>query len=109
MGSFSDQRMKDFAGKVAEGQLDTHSRRGTMNKTFIREMLAKAGCDFDISQITLARELWKMIPSGKLDDFAQTIIRHCECHCKPLLPDGCLTILLIDDDGNIIGTSNKTQ
>ena len=97
------------AVKLAEGQLDTHSRRGTMNKTFIREMLAKAGCDFDISQITLARELWKMIPSGKLDDFAQTIIRHCECHCKPLLPDGCLTILLIDDDGNIIGTSNKTQ
>ena len=97
------------AVKLAEGQLDTHSRRGTMNKTFIREMLAKAGCDFDISQITLARELWKMIPSGKLDDFAQTIIRHCECHCKPLLPDGFLTILLIDDDGNIIGTSNKTQ
>lgn len=97
------------AVKLAEGQLDTHSRRGTMNKTFIREMLAEAGCDFDISWITLARELWKMIPSEKLDGFAQTIIRHCEYYCKPLLPDGCLTILLIDDDGNIIGTPNNTQ
>ena len=97
------------AVKLAEGQLDTHSRRGTMNKTFIREMLAEAGCEFDISRMTLARELWKMIPSEKLDGFAQTIIRHCEYYCKPLLPDGCLTILLIDDDGNIIGTPNNTQ
>ena len=97
------------AVKLAEGQLDTHSRRGTMNKMFIREMLAEAGCEFDISRMTLARELWKMIPSEKLDGFAQTIIRHCEYYCKPLLPDGCLTILLIDDDGNIIGTPNNTQ
>ena len=97
------------AVKLAEGQLDTHSRRGTMNKTFIREMLAEAGCEFDISRMTLARELWKMIPSEKLDGFAQTIIRHCEYYCKPLLPNGCLTILLIDDDGNIIGTPNNTQ
>ena len=97
------------AVKLAEGQLDTHSRRGTMNKMFIREMLAEAGCEFDISRMTLARELWKMIPSEKLDGFAQTIIRHCEYYCKPLLPNGCLTILLIDDDGNIIGTPNNTQ
>ena len=42
------------AVKLAEGHLDTHSRRATMNKRFISEMLAEAGCS--ISQdYTLAR------------------------------------------------------
>ena len=89
------------AVKLAEGQLDTHSRRGTMNKDFIREMLAEADCDIDISPITLARELWEMIPSDKLNMFASITIRHCASHCRPLLPKGKLTVLLIDDDGRI--------
>ena len=89
------------AVKLADGHLDTHSRKATMDKTFIQQMLKEADCDIDISDITLARELWKEIPSEKLQTFAQTIIRHCADHCKPLLPNGKLTILLIDDDGNI--------
>jgi cobalt-precorrin-5B (C1)-methyltransferase len=29
------------------------------------------------------------------------VIRHCAEHCNPLLPNGSLTILLIDDNGKI--------
>ena len=94
------------AVKLAAGHLDTHSRKTTMDKTFILQMLEESGCDIDISHITLARELWKMIPSEKLRTFASTIISHCAEHCNPLLPNGSLIILLIDDDGNIYSNSN---
>ena len=89
------------AVKLAAGHLDTHSRKATMDKDFIRKMLTEAHCDIDISDIMLARELWERLPSEKLQAFASTIIRHCATHCNPLLPNGTLTILLIDDEGNI--------
>ena len=89
------------AVKLAAGHLDTHSRKTTMDKAFIKQMLEEAGCDIDISYITLARELWAMIPKDRLQDFATIIIRHCAEHCNPLLPNGILTILLIDDEGHI--------
>jgi hypothetical protein len=47
-----------------------------------------------------------MIPKDRLQDFATIIIRHCAEHCNPLLPNGSLIILLIDDDGNIYRNSN---
>ena len=94
------------AVKLAAGHLDTHSRKTTMDKTFIKQMLKESGCDIDISNITLARELWAMIPSDKVNTFASTIISHCAEHCNPLLPNGSLIILLIDDDGNIYRNSN---
>ena len=89
------------AVKLAAGNLDTHSRKTTMDKMFIQQMLQEAGISIDISDMTLARELWERIPEGKRTEFACTVIRHCAEHCAPLLPNGQLTILLIDDDGTI--------
>jgi cobalt-precorrin-5B (C1)-methyltransferase len=89
------------AVKLAAGHLDTHSRKATMDKDFIRQMLREAGCDIDISGITLARELWDKLPEDKKEDFARIVISHCAEHCCPLLPNGQLTILLIDDEGHI--------
>jgi cobalt-precorrin-5B (C1)-methyltransferase len=94
------------AVKLADGHLDTHSRKTTMDLDFIQQMLQESGISIDISNITLARELWERIPSTQLDDFAHTVIRHCADHCNPLLPDGSLTILLIDDSGKIFSTTN---
>ena len=89
------------AVKLAAGHLDTHSRRATMDKDFIGRMLREAAIDVDISAITLARELWDRIPKRQLPAFVDTVKRHCHQHCDPLFPDGELTILLIDDQGNI--------
>lgn len=89
------------AVKLAAGHLDTHSRRATMDKDFIREMLHDIHCDINIDNLTLARELWEKIPATQLNAFAKNIITHCETHCRPLLPQGTLTILLIDDEGTI--------
>lgn len=89
------------AVKLAEGQLDTHSRRATMNRDFIRQMLVEAHIDLDLSAMTLARELWTLIPSARLQSFVNVVITHCQRHCQPLLPDGELTILLISDEGQV--------
>ena len=89
------------AVKLAAGHLDTHSRKTTMDLDFIRQMLQESGIAIDISGITLARELWERIPPTQLEAFAHTVIRHCADYCNPLLPDGSLTILLIDDNGHI--------
>ena len=95
------------AVKLAAGHLDTHSRKTTMDKAFISEMIKEAGIHLDISTLTLARELWEKIPEQQIQDFASTIIRHCERYCKPLLPNGTLTILLISDEGQIYGTGQQ--
>ena len=89
------------AVKLAQGHLDTHSKKATMDKDFIRQMLDETHCDIDISHITLARELWDMLPDDKKQPFASVVISHCLEHCRPLLPNGHLTILLIDDEGNV--------
>ena len=89
------------AVKLAAGHLDTHSRKTTMDIRFIQQMLQESGITIDISNITLARELWDIIPSNQLNDFAQTVIRHCATYCNPILPEGSLTILLIDENGKI--------
>ena len=89
------------AVKLAKGHLDTHSRKATMDKAFISQLLKESDCDLDISGITLAREIWERLPQERLQSFADTIISHCAEHCNPLLPNGELTILLIDDEGNI--------
>ena len=91
------------AVKLAQGHLDTHSRRATMSIPFIQQMLDEADCQLTIgnSQLTLARELWTLLPTDRLTAFAHVVISHCLAHCRPLLPNGHLTILLIDDQGNI--------
>ena len=89
------------AVKLAAGNLDTHSRLVTMDKEFVATMLHEAGINIDLTDLTLARELWNRIPQEKLQGFASVVITHCTRHCAPLLPNGILTILLIDDVGKI--------
>ena len=89
------------AVKLAQGHLDTHSKKVTMDKDFVRGLLEEAGCPINIDDITLARELWERIPAEKLAGFSKVVITHCYDYCAPLLPEGKLTILLIDDVGNV--------
>ena len=93
--------MMGKAVKLAAGQLDTHSKKTTMDLSFIQQMLQESGIQIDISDMTLARELWERVPAHQLNGFASTVITHCMEHCQPLLPQGELTILLIDENGKI--------
>ncbi len=89
------------AVKLAAGNLDTHSRVATMDKEFMAQMLTEADCNIDLSDITLARELWDKIPTDRLQAFAHVVIGHCMEHCAPLLPHGDLSILLLDNEGEV--------
>lgn len=93
------------AVKLAEGNLDTHSKKVTMNKTFIQNIARQAGCRSEtlaaIGQMTLARELWDIIPEESLNKFGKILVAHCHRHCAPLLPNGELTVLLINENGDI--------
>ena len=93
--------MMGKAVKLAAGQLDTHSKKTTMDLSFIQQMLRESDIQIDISDMTLARELWERIPAHQLNGFASTVIMHCMEYCRPLLPQGELTILLIDENGKI--------
>ncbi|MBP5479630.1 MAG: cobalt-precorrin-5B (C(1))-methyltransferase [Bacteroidaceae bacterium] len=80
------------AVKVAEGNLDTHSHKVTMNKEFLRQL---AGKDADkIDGITMARELWDIMPQAFFDKI------HDECyhHCRSVFPDGTLNVKIIKNE-----------
>ncbi|MBQ8706250.1 MAG: cobalamin biosynthesis protein CbiD [Paludibacteraceae bacterium] len=89
------------AVKLAAGNLDTHSKKTVMDKTFIASMLEEAHCPIDLTNLTLARELWERIPKKKTEDFCRVVIHHCLQFCEPIVPQAALTLLLIDDDGTI--------
>ncbi len=95
------------AVKLAGGQLDTHSRKGTMDKSFISLMLDEAGCSVDISNLTLARDLWNIIPGEKKQDFSQVVIKHCQSYCDPIVKQAEITILLIGENGEIYKGAEK--
>ena len=82
------------AVKLAEGHLDTHSREATMNKVFIKEMMREAGCSEESGQLAdnlnMARDLISLLPPHELDAFVAVVLKHCEEHCAPLLPNGKL-------------------
>ncbi|MGP1624460.1 cobalt-precorrin-5B (C(1))-methyltransferase CbiD [Bacteroides heparinolyticus] len=93
------------AVKLAEGNPDTHSKKVTMNKAFIQDIARRAGCGSEtlaaIGQMTLARELWDIIPKDVLKEFGRILVEHCHRYCAPLLPNGELTVLLINENGEI--------
>lgn len=93
------------AVKLANGELDTHSKKVTMDIDFIRSLVQKSGASDEIlaqvGQITMARELWDVLPD-RSSSFYQMVIQLCFDVCQPLVPESELEILLIDDQGQFI-------
>lgn len=92
------------AVKLAEGHLDTHSKKVVMNKEFLKEVANKAFCCQEtinkIDHITLARELWTLLGGEERSRFFTLLLNLCREHCTPLFPNK-LNILLIDEEGKI--------
>ena len=93
------------AVKLAEGALDTHSKKVVINKSFLKELATQAGCTpkliAQIDSLTLARELWDLFDPAGQERFFPLLLKKCQEHCAPLLPDGKLSILLISENGEI--------
>ncbi|MDR1202375.1 MAG: cobalt-precorrin-5B (C(1))-methyltransferase CbiD [Tannerellaceae bacterium] len=93
------------AVKLAEGSLDTHSKKVIMNKIFLLELAQKASCSAEtlqaIQTITMARQLWDIIPETEYTFFS-LVSTMCYEVCKPLFTNGTLEVLLIDEEGKTI-------
>lgn len=93
------------AVKLAEGNLDTHSHKVTMNRQFLTQVAEEAGCSEiaidTILHLNMARELWQSLSDDDADHFFPALLRLCKEYCRRLFPHGNLQILLIDDGGII--------
>ncbi|MBR1400969.1 MAG: cobalt-precorrin-5B (C(1))-methyltransferase [Prevotella sp.] len=94
------------AVKLAEGNLDTHSHKVTMNRDFILQMISEAGIPAEqlgapLSSLNMARELWDILPADSLERFARVVTAHCQRHCAPLVAHSQLDVLLISEQGKI--------
>ena len=99
------------AVKLAEGFLDTHSKKVVMNKAFLKQLAIKSGCSQEalalIENLTLARELWEHLSEADACLFFTELLDNCYAHCRPLMSDGKLTILLIDEEGHIFNWKER--
>lgn len=94
------------AVKLAEGFLDTHSKKVVMNKGFLQDVAKEAKCEETtvdaINRITLARELWELLTEKEQNRFFLLLLQKCKSYCAPILPDGKLTLLLISEEGKVL-------
>ncbi|MCR4994054.1 MAG: cobalt-precorrin-5B (C(1))-methyltransferase CbiD [Bacteroidales bacterium] len=84
------------AVKLAEGHLDTHSHKVLMNTRFLTDVAATVGVADAASRLhglTMARELWSLMPPAFFDRI-QTLCLH---HCRTVFPTGNLEVHLIKD------------
>lgn len=80
------------AVKLAEGHLDTHSHKVSMNKDFLRSIATDLGIDATpIDSITMARELPALMPAS----FFERITQLCLSHCRSVFPEGNIEIKLM--------------
>lgn len=85
------------AVKLAAGNLDTHSKVVTVDKEFVQEVARKAGCNVIPDNFTLARELWKIFGEEDARRFFGAIRELCRQQCAPLLPEGELDVVLVEE------------
>lgn len=94
------------AVKLAEGFLDTHSKKVVMNKEFLKELAIEAGCSISarevIGQMTMARELWTSFVEEDAEKFFHLLATRCLAVSRTCFLNGELTLFLLDEDGKAI-------
>lgn len=93
------------AVKLAEGNMDTHSHKITVNREFLKKLAKDAGCSdkaLDVmDQFNLARELPSSLSEGDASRFFPALLSLCHKHCAGIFPN-TLEAVLIADDGKIL-------
>ena len=83
------------AVKLAEGHLDTHSHKVLMNKAFLIDVAHQVGvADAEelLAPVTMARELWTLLPPA----FFARLHDLCIQHCRTVFPTGTLEINILE-------------
>ncbi|MCH4896424.1 precorrin-6x reductase [Marinilabiliaceae bacterium JC040] len=98
------------AVKLAEGHLDTHSKKVLMNKDFIAKIALDCNYSSEtissIRELNLARNITNIIPFNEKEDFYCLLAKKCYHVCKTVLKIDKLEVLLIDNLGNILVSFN---
>lgn len=93
------------AVKLAEGNMDTHSHKITVNKEFLKSVADESGCSVDalnvIERFNLARELPSLLGEDDAAIFFPALLRLCHRHCAEIFPN-VLESVLLADDGTIL-------
>ena len=85
------------AVKLAAGNLDTHSKVVTVDKEFVKQVARKYSCTLVPDNFTLARELWGIFEEEDAERFFGGIRELCHKNCAPLLPEGNLEVILVEE------------
>ena len=93
------------AVKLAEGHLDTHSHKVSMNKDFLCSIAKNAGCASSvcasIMSMPFARKLWFLLPKHDAELFFPKLLELCLLHCRKAYPHGKITLMLVSEDGTL--------
>ena len=93
------------AVKLAEGNMDTHSHKVTINKDFLKSLANDCGCSDHskeiIDNLVLARELPSLLIEEDSRRFFSELLRRCHSYCSEIFK-GRLDTVLIADDGSIL-------
>ena len=93
------------AVKLAEGNMDTHSHKVTLNRNFLKSLAEECGCSENstesIADLSLARELPSLLSEADAVRFFPELLRRCHLHCSGIFK-GKLDAVLIADDGTIL-------
>ena len=98
--------MTGKAVKLAEGHLDTHSRKVVMNKSFITGMVKS--CNYSshlidkVENITMARELETIFPFQAEEPFFKLLKEKCLKVAQEVVVGVSLEIILINNEGKMI-------
>lgn len=93
------------AVKLAEGNMDTHSHKITVNRDFLKRLAKEAGCSARALEVmdsfNLARELPSLLTGSDASLFFPALLRKCHTHCTSIFPS-TLDAVLLSDDGRIL-------
>ncbi len=93
------------AVKLAEGNMDTHSHKVTVNRDFLMSLAEECNCSEEskhaICNLSLARELPSLIGEADSIRFFTEILRRCHLHCSEIFK-GKLDAVLFADNGTIL-------
>ena len=93
------------AVKLAEGNMDTHSHKITVNREFLKSVAKESGCSEDaldvIERFNLARELPSLLNEEDSALFFPALLTLCHKHCAEVFPN-VLEAVLLADDGKIL-------
>lgn len=93
------------AVKLAEGNMDTHSHKITVNRGFLKELAKVCGCSDDaldvIDRFNLARELPSLFRKEDASRFFSELLAKCHGYCAEIFPN-FLEAVLLADNGEIL-------